>query len=138
MADVAKIEATMDYIKTHPEQHHQEQWAERTTCGTTYCFAGTTVMLAGYEFVWAELDPDLSHGSVEAWAGLCVLPKNHPCAPYWSDKDGNFLGEVADVAAHELGLNWHQRYLLFNYAKSVEDLEEAVKNIANNNKHWAA
>jgi hypothetical protein len=38
----AALREAMNYIKLHPEQWNQEDWA----CGTTACLAGTTLMLA--------------------------------------------------------------------------------------------
>lgn len=124
MANVGKIEAVMDYILTHPEEHDQSKWAAKSEgCGTTMCFAGTAVMLAGHRLMWEEcrLDPN------GFFADYCVLPSEHPCVSWWGDG----FAPIADIAAYELELNWEERHALFHDSKSLDDLERVVKDIAN-------
>lgn len=47
--------AVLDHIDAHPEQHDQSRWFQKTTCGTTGCFAGWAVVLAGHH---VEFDPE--------------------------------------------------------------------------------
>ena len=46
------LRKVMEHIQNHPEEHHQETWAQRDSCGTTYCFAGHTAIIEGWEPVW--------------------------------------------------------------------------------------
>lgn len=46
------LEQVRDYIALHPEEHDQQTWAQRTSCGTTRCVAGTAVFLHGDEILW--------------------------------------------------------------------------------------
>jgi hypothetical protein len=41
-------------IERRPHEWNQGWWAERTECGTTYCFAGWATVLSGYEVAWYE------------------------------------------------------------------------------------
>jgi len=44
--NVPLLKATLAYIKTHPEEWNQAVWV----CGTTACFAGRALLLAGAKF----------------------------------------------------------------------------------------
>lgn len=108
MANVEKLEAVLDYIRTHPEEHDQTTWAERGgACGTTLCFAGTAVALAGYQMVW-ELDDT---------AYIC--------------SNGSELDAVATIAMRELGLTEDQTDSLFIRSVTFDDVERTVKDIIN-------
>lgn len=123
MANIEKLEAVLDYIRTHPEEHDQGTWAAKTDCGTAMCFAGTAVMLAGYEFVWdCGIDGTFS-------AHLCRVPPGHPdelCR--WGQDE---LAEIPKVAQRELGLTNDQKNWLFFHSDTLDDLEAAVKDITN-------
>jgi hypothetical protein len=46
----------LEYIEAHPEEHDQNSWAvKKMSCGTTMCYAGTTLSLAGYQLLWEKL-----------------------------------------------------------------------------------
>jgi hypothetical protein len=111
VANVEKLEAVMDYIRNHPEEHNQSSWAERGSCGTTLCFAGTTVALAGYAIMWDALTND---------AHLCRAPKNAFRNEY-----------ISEVAANELELSDAQARSLFLNALTFDDVERTVKDIIN-------
>jgi len=108
MANVEKLEAVLDYIRTHPEEHDQSVWADRGSCGTTLCFAGTAVVLSGYEILWDETTND---------AYLC--------------QRGPETGHIAEVAADELELSDVQANDLFLSADTFDDVERTVKDIIN-------
>lgn len=42
----------LDRIEAEPQHWNQHAWAARTTCGTTYCLAGWTCVLAGHHIDW--------------------------------------------------------------------------------------
>lgn len=50
MPNHALLKTTLEFIKTHPDQWNQEVWREPTKCGTSACFAGWAVTLAGGQF----------------------------------------------------------------------------------------
>lgn len=108
MANVEKLEAVLDYIRTHPEEYNQTVWADRGSCGTTLCFAGTAVVLSGYKILWDETTTD---------AYLC--------------QRGPEDGHIAEVAADELELSDVQASNLFLNAVSFDDVERTVKDIIN-------
>jgi hypothetical protein len=115
MADVAKLEAVLDYIRMHPEEHDQGDWARRTDCGTTLCFAGTAVVLAGYQLDWTN------HSDR---TGRCVTSAGDPLSLAGT-------ASISAVAARELCLAPEQVEALFWAADSLDDLERIVKDIAN-------
>jgi hypothetical protein len=43
--NVELLQATMQHILDHPEQHYQTQWV--TECGTAACFAGWAALRSG-------------------------------------------------------------------------------------------
>ena len=45
MANVEACRVVYNYLVEHPEEHNQEVFGERTSCGTTMCVAGTAIML---------------------------------------------------------------------------------------------
>jgi hypothetical protein len=108
MANVEKLEAVLDYIRTHPEEHDQIQWAEKgDTCGTTLCFAGTAAVLAGYQMVWQADDT----------AYTC--------------SNGIETEYVSTIAMRELGLTEAQTDSLFIRSVTFDDVERTVKDIIN-------
>lgn len=130
MADATKLEAVLDYIRMHPEEHNQNQWAEQTPCGTTMCFAGTAVRLAGYPLIW-EIPIFKDDNRV---AFYCTVP-----ADYTGKRIGDAgnleydLACIHDVATHELGLDYDEAHELFWESDTFAQVEETVKDIINNN-----
>jgi hypothetical protein len=47
--------AALRYIEEHPEEWDQENWGMAAPCGSTFCFAGHVVRLAGYTLLKADL-----------------------------------------------------------------------------------
>lgn len=125
MANVEKLEAVMDHIRMNREQHDQERWAVKTSCGTTMCFAGWTVVLEeGYELKWHDMRTDLalqySPGLI-AYADYCDGPAT----------SGITAAPVQMVAEIVLGLTRKQGHSLFHLAKTFDDVEQTVKDIIN-------
>jgi len=54
MVNFVLADAVMNAIEANPAQHDQAWWAEKTPCGTTMCFAGWTVTVAGAKLVWSK------------------------------------------------------------------------------------
>jgi hypothetical protein len=119
MANAAKLEAVLDHIRMNPKEHDQSQWAEKTPCGTTMCFAGHTVVREGYRLEWRMTPP--REGT------------NPNTAAYCKEPDGRF--ELISVAATKiLDLTYSQATALFSVAKTFDDVEKTVKDIINNNQ----
>lgn len=115
MANVAKLEEVLDYIRTHPDEHNQDTWGVKTDCGTTMCFAGTAVHLSSeYTLTWR----DGSHIG-KGWEFVRGALK------------GGLVFSISDTAAEILGLTDEERCALFYTADNLDDLEVMVKNIAN-------
>jgi hypothetical protein len=96
MADYPLARKVLDAIDEHQEQWWQKVWAVRTECRTTYCVAGWTVLLAGYEMVWERDDAD----GVDR-AAFCRRP------------DHAERRSIEDVAAKLLDLDDDQKDELF-------------------------
>jgi hypothetical protein len=93
---------TLDHIHEHPEEYDQGEWAARTACGTTACFAGTAVMIAGYDFDFRVYE------DVNATDKLT---------------NGQFIREVA---RQELGLTMMQADALFYGGNTLKEVENLV------------
>jgi hypothetical protein len=98
---------TLDYIHEHPEAWDQGEWAARSHCGTTACFAGTAVILAGYDFDFCYTDVDATD----------VLT------------NGLSIREVARI---ELGLSYPEANQLFYGGNTLHDIEDLVAQITTN------
>lgn len=127
--NVTKLEETLDHIRCHREEHDQIYWAMKTECGTTMCFAGTAVALAGYELSWARADKTLYIGDLDSApprrkirvadsAEFCVVP-------------GLGNAQIHDSAAQILDLTPDQATRLFHKAKTFDDVERTVKDFIN-------
>lgn len=133
MPNVAKLERLASYLRDNRGEHDQREWAMRTPCGTTYCAAGTTVLLEGYPVEWVST-VDLTEyrdGPVGETAAYCYLPAEHPCAPFTPDSKGHYIQEIAKVAAHTLDLDPLQVHALFYGAKTFEVVEQLIKEFCN-------
>lgn len=104
--NVGLLEATMQYIIDHPEEHDQTWWV----CDTTACFAGHAAQLAGWRPIII--------------AGYCSLVA----------KDCRDL-RVCEAAQNELGLTDEQAAALFSGRNDVEDLQRMVKDLVNGSDH---
>lgn len=125
MANVAKLEETLDYIRMNREQHNQRGWALKTECGTTMCFAGWAVVLAGYEFIWSGTPAIFSEPGAtpvevaEEHAERCIVPGvDSPIRVY-------------PLALLLLDLDTNQADALFFQAKTFDDVERTVKDLIN-------
>lgn len=123
MPDMFKLDAAMDYLRAHPEQHDQRYWGRQTPCGTTMCLAGTVAHLAGHEFYWENYGNDIKK------AGLCFRPAEDELS--YTVIGGSSVAFIASLAQRELGITEAQANELFYKAETLEDLEHAVKDIAN-------
>lgn len=128
MANVAKLEAVLDYIRAHPEEHDQYMWAQKYEdfdlpggCGTTLCFAGTAVVLNGHQIVWND-DCRI--------AELCTVPPDFASVLYDS-RPGPGQGFIDEVAQRILDLDDDQARRLFINSETFDDVERVVKDIIN-------
>lgn len=100
-------------IEANPAQHSQSMWAQQNECGTTMCFAGWAVTLAGAKMEFFDIRHDLKR------AYDCTLP---------SGESRN----ISDYAAELLGVNETQREALFhNMNNDIDVIKDIVKDIAN-------
>ena|SRR5690348_2417744 len=101
--NVPLLRKALEYITEHPEEHNQRNWAQRTSCGTTFCLAGTVAKLTGHDFIW-----DLEGGT------QALLVTNGR--------------EISEVAQDELGLDNVDAHLLF-HCYDIRELWETVEEI---------
>jgi hypothetical protein len=115
MPDIARLNAVLDYITDHPEQHRQQYWRAETECGTTMCFAGHTAALFGPE------------------AGMTGWGKPIPMAAdermYGDVQVGDTTVDVETFACDLLGLDWDQGNALFYCMNGVDDLRRIVDDL---------
>lgn len=107
MIDYEKLDAVLNHIETHPEQHNQSSWGVKTECGTTACFAGWTLLMFGKP-------EDI------LWLDNFALSTPH-----------DSYDDVDDIAGDILGLEEDQRPALFYTAKTLEDVKVIVKELHN-------
>lgn len=101
MPDYKKLDKVAKWIRKHPESHNQSDWAVKTECGTTCCFAGCTVLLEpGYKIDWRPYSHD-GH-TPERWDGAySTLPSGGKVS-------------TSDAAQEILDLNYAQANQLFD------------------------
>lgn len=100
----------LDRIDANPSEWNQRDWAYKgTSCGTSYCFAGWAVVLAGRELVWMDSD-------------------GQSFADYAQD-ERKMLGKqwIGDAAREELGIEDSRE--LFHGDNTREDLGRLVAEI---------
>jgi hypothetical protein len=66
------LDATMDHILAHPDEHAQHEWVVRSACGTVACFAGRACLIAGLTVIWgATYQAEQGKGSaMVSWEGV--------------------------------------------------------------------
>ena len=45
MANTERLQAVLEHIRQHPEQHDQATWGFRDACQTSTCFAGHAILM---------------------------------------------------------------------------------------------
>jgi hypothetical protein len=97
---------TLEQIERHPELWNQRDWR----CGTSHCFGGWAVTLAGGE--WID--------------DLHLKPEDEQYIPDWPAPDG----VPAEIRAIRLlGLSVDQAIDLFDQDNTLEDLRLQVKRL---------
>lgn len=130
MANNDRLQGTLDFILTHPNQHEQGIWLdcshfnppegtfEERECGTVGCFAGWAAMLYGPEDGWRQQFATETRWIKNPAEGECILdtPQYH----------------VADVARAVLGLNGDEQDMLFDGDNTIEMLTDMVTDLIEN------
>jgi hypothetical protein len=97
--DPVALRGTLAHIEAHPDEWNQGRWGTRTTCGTTFCFAGWACVLAGQDdFEWSS-DGDtfcLSDGEPmrSAARDILGLDINQACELFSSDRTLDSLKRI--------------------------------------------
>jgi len=113
------MDQVMATIEADPDSHNQSVFGRKTDCGTTLCFAGHTVVLAGGEINWNEYKR--IDGSVNITACAVTMPDGH-------------TESIETAATSLLGLAPTEANALFFYFPKdnvVESLKVRVKEIQN-------
>ena len=98
--NIELLEKTMQHLKDNPNSHEQTEW----WCGTTGCFFGWGLALAGL-----QLDED-----------------------DWTVISGGYFGmELPDAAAEVLGLDKREARILSGGSNTIPELELMVKDLIN-------
>jgi hypothetical protein len=110
MPNTELLRRTLAHIEAHPFQWDQDSWAIRTECGTSYCFAGTALMLSEIEPDWREADRDEATGDLYTrWANV-----------------GGKTRLISDVAQEALELSDSDAARLFDPYNDLEALRHIV------------
>jgi len=119
--NVQLLDQTLAHIETHPREWDQATWR----CGTTYCFAGRAVVIAGSRWVKRSDRYDyeseflLADDDDRAWAATA---SGLSC-------DANETIHVADRARRLLGLTEEQADDLFAGPNTLDDLRAMVADL---------
>lgn len=93
----------MEHIVENPDEWDQAEYGQRTECGTAFCFAGHTVLLAGHDVSWMEC----------------------PCgegAPHFFSSSTTNGESISFVARRQLGLAYQEARELFSGGNTIADL----------------
>src|SRR5487761_990431 len=103
--DAARIQADLDHITTHPEEHDQSIWARKTGCGTARCMAGTAVIRAGIKLRWTGIEASYTEHGVPistAAANLYGLSDEQATELFGGDNTLDDLWRIAGEITHGL------------------------------------
>lgn len=128
MANTERIDRVFDAITV--ENLDMNTWASKGTpeasCGTTMCFAGHAVVVAGHQLRWEPvLDKEYQYGE----DGYTITGSVDTVVGYYADytTDGALIEEVA---ANWLDLTVDQAFTIFHstgIGKDVDRLKKKVK-----------
>lgn len=113
MPNTELLKRTLNHIEAHPEEWDQEYWARRTLCGTSYCFAGTAVVLSGLPLAWRDVDADDYGVDADELAHNVI-------------DEGEVGDSIATAARDLLELTADQADRLFYPGNSIEKLRDLV------------
>jgi len=132
--NVELFDETLQHVIDHPEQHDQTSW--RSECGTTCCFAGRAVALAGARWVREEYTAQQLGTSDQRRAYLFAEEDDpHSHRQHWRvyDEDGTErtvpVVFVRRRAERLLGLTENQASMLFLVAQTRDDALRVAKEI---------
>ena len=118
------LRLVLKHIEMHPNQWEQEVWQDPTAeCGTTYCFAGWTIVLSGGRFVdtipYKAIPPGADPNDKTQWR------------------------DIAEYACELLGLPFDNDtyygygHPLFHPDNTLNDLREMVTDLCEGREvHW--
>lgn len=111
MKNYPLLRKTLEHIEAHPEEHDQRYWGLKGPCGTTMCFAGHAVVLAGLKPIWSNTD----------WSTL----KDENLMAAVVEQDGS-RWSVREGAARALGLDPDEDEELFFSCGTLDEVREVV------------
>lgn len=91
----------LEHLTAHPEEHNQTNFGMRTSCGTTACIAGATILM--------DADTTVLWDGVGMFGAVTTPTRPGQC--------------VTDRAAELLGLNSYDAGRLFYNMSNVESLD---------------
>jgi hypothetical protein len=117
--NVDELEAIYRLIELHPESWRQQNYVQRTACGTAFCFAGHALHRAG----WHVADA-VQHGVTWFQEGALLLygPDDSPAD--WCEGD-----ELQRQAAHLLGLTQAESDELFAPNNELDEIRTLLDQI---------
>lgn len=121
--NVDRLRAALEHITAHPEEWKQDNWAERTACGTACCLGGTVALQAGYELNWKKLtkwNPETcTHEPTDKWFADYIL----------SCDDYPHGAQIAEVSNDLLEVSAISGDRLYNCSNTLLDLWRIANSI---------
>lgn len=107
---------TLEHIEANPSEWQQSIWGVQSSCGTSFCFAGTALHLNGNELDWVEtLNGNLRTGNLSLNGA----------------RINNILDSPSRAARYELGISEYSADILFDATNSLTDIKDIVFHITN-------
>jgi hypothetical protein len=123
----ALLGQVLDYIKRYPDTWYRGDWSLTTDCGTSHCFAGWAVKLAG---VPMDEDDEVLRAQLPDPSQIERHIDDDPASPGYV--------HVSVAARHLLGLTPEQADELFSGVNTVKDLERYVAELCGETESSAA
>lgn len=149
MANGEMLRMVMDFIDSHEANWDQEHWAidgdgdtppvlegditslledpDNPACGTAMCFAGWTVVLAGYKLHWERKQDSVWNNETSNYEYV-DKPGTRWEATSVQDEDGDCGRVISGVARDLLELS-SDEMILFDASNSSERLHQYVENL---------
>lgn len=117
MRDIALLDQIIAHIEAHPEDWLQDDWAQRSPCGTTFCIAGHVArirMPEGWSFKFKEL-----------------YDENYDAA--YTIGDHEATETISSFAADQLAISYTERDILFDGSNTLPEIKAIRDGLANGN-----
>jgi hypothetical protein len=132
--NIQLLRETLEWIKAHPEEHYQGDWArlynaKGEPCGTSMCFAGHATVLAGGTFD-TKIFAKNEEWNVNSETGAHIDTTEYYVEEWDEYELPDNVVHVSVFARDALGLTQEEQSYLFAGHRTLEELEEFVNKSA--------